>query len=465
MLTPRCRTARYPRAHVLGQAALALVGLLALAADAAQVTLRWDYTASGASGFMLHCGAASRSYSSRVDAGNTDTYTLANLAPGSTTYCAVTAYDAAKTESAYSNEVTVSVPADAPVAAFTATPLTGVAPLSVTFSNQSTGQVTSWLWDFGDGTTSTAQSPTHVYSSAGSYLPRLTAAGPGGTTIKTATSAITVSTASGGGGTTTPPGEIIIDNGQSRTSRTGSWCTSTSTGSYGANSVYSCGTGLDTYRWTPSFAAAGTYDVYVWWTAHANRSTTVPITVASQGVAQTFLKNQRVGGGQWQLLGRFTFAAGTTGYVEVSDKNGQAAADAVRWVPAPAGEIILDNTRTGATFTGTWCISDATGAYGANSLYSCGTDADTYRWTPSIPAARSYAVYVWWTAYATRATSVPITVVSSSGSRTFLKNQQSGGSRWQLLGTFPFAAGSGGYVEVSDRNGQAGADAVKLVPQ
>jgi PKD repeat protein len=428
-------------------------------AEAAQATLRWDYTASGASGFALHCGASSGSYTSRIDVGNTDTYTLTNLVAGSTRYCVVTAYDSARVESAFSNEVTVSVASDAPVVNFSATPTSGTAPLTVTFTNQSSGQVTNWLWDFGDGTSSTAQSPSHTYSSAGSYAPRLTATGPGGTASRTATTAISVGT----GGTTTPPLEIIVDNGQAQmTSFAGTWCTSTATGAYGASSLYSCGSGLDTYRWRPTVGTAATYDVFVRWTANSTRSTTVPITVASQGVAQTFLRNQRVGGSRWQLLGRFPFAAGTTGYVEVSDRNGQAGADAVRLSRVPPGDILLDNGQAGTSATGSWCASSAANGVGTNSLYSCGSGTDTYRWTPTLAAAGSYDVYVWWTANSTRSTSVPITVVSSSGAQTFTRNQQTAGGQWQLLGTFSFSAGATGYVEVSDRNGQAGADAVRF---
>jgi len=37
------------------------------------------------------------------------------------------------------------------------------------FTNSSTGSITSWNWNFGDGNSSTAQNPTHVYSSSGSY--------------------------------------------------------------------------------------------------------------------------------------------------------------------------------------------------------------------------------------------------------------------------------------------------------
>jgi len=69
-------------------------------------------------------------------------------------------------------------------AAFTATPLTGVAPLLVTFTNQSTGSFNSSAWSFGDGVTSTLQNPTHVYAS-GTYTVTLTVAGPGGSSTET----------------------------------------------------------------------------------------------------------------------------------------------------------------------------------------------------------------------------------------------------------------------------------------
>ncbi len=56
--------------------------------------------------------------------------------------------------------------------AFTATPTSGDAPMSVQFTNASfNGGVTvdSYFWDFGDGITSTQQNPAHVYASPGTY--------------------------------------------------------------------------------------------------------------------------------------------------------------------------------------------------------------------------------------------------------------------------------------------------------
>ena len=51
-----------------------------------------------------------------------------------------------------------------PVADFTASPTTGTHPLNVKFNDKSTDAY-YWSWDFGDKTTSTLQSPTHIYKS------------------------------------------------------------------------------------------------------------------------------------------------------------------------------------------------------------------------------------------------------------------------------------------------------------
>jgi len=67
-----------------------------------------------------------------------------------------------------------------PVAAFSAAPLRGYAPLTVTFSNASRHTVTSSAWTFGDGATSTETNPTHVYATPGTYGVGLTVTGPGG---------------------------------------------------------------------------------------------------------------------------------------------------------------------------------------------------------------------------------------------------------------------------------------------
>ena len=59
-----------------------------------------------------------------------------------------------------------------PVVNFTASQVTGCFPLPVSFTDNSTagtGTITSRLWDFGDGNSSTQQNPTHTYTSGGSF--------------------------------------------------------------------------------------------------------------------------------------------------------------------------------------------------------------------------------------------------------------------------------------------------------
>ena len=56
-----------------------------------------------------------------------------------------------------------------PVADFVGAPTTGIAPLSVNFSDLSTNAPTSWTWSFGDAGTSGVQNPAHVYSNPGTY--------------------------------------------------------------------------------------------------------------------------------------------------------------------------------------------------------------------------------------------------------------------------------------------------------
>jgi hypothetical protein len=86
------------------------------------------------------------------------------------------------------------IPAPAPVADFTADPTAGTAPLTVNFTDFSTGDITSWEWNFGDSGTSTAQDPSHIYNTTGAYTVSLTVTGPGGTDTETKIDYITVST-------------------------------------------------------------------------------------------------------------------------------------------------------------------------------------------------------------------------------------------------------------------------------
>jgi hypothetical protein len=155
---------------------------------------------------------------------------------------------------------------------------------------------------------------------------------PGGGTSATQTFTVTAAAVSGG--------EVLIDNAApgvqdpagGRTF-TGTWCLSTASKQFGPNSLRSCGTAGDTYRWTPMIALTGTYDVYVWVPTYNAHPASVPILVAHANGTTTRLFNERKAPGSWVLHGRYTFNAGTAGYVQASAQNGTALADAVRFVP------------------------------------------------------------------------------------------------------------------------------------
>lgn len=129
---------------------------------------------------------------------------------------------------------TLALAAPVPVADFSATPLIGAAPLTVDFTDLSSGSPDSWLWMFGDGGTSSAQDPTHVYNTPGSYNVSLSVSNDSGsdsitragyvTVLKSSTTmitgdtpsvigqAVTVSfTVAGSGGT--PTGNVTVTDG------------------------------------------------------------------------------------------------------------------------------------------------------------------------------------------------------------------------------------------------------------
>jgi hypothetical protein len=105
-----------------------------------------------------------------------------------------TGFDTGGGSDSASITVTITEPPPAPPeASFAASPVTGTAPLTVTFASTSsspTGPITSSVWDFGDGGSASGPSATHTYVSAGTYTVTLTVTASGGTS--TATRQITV---------------------------------------------------------------------------------------------------------------------------------------------------------------------------------------------------------------------------------------------------------------------------------
>lgn len=100
----------------------------------------------------------------------------------------------------------------APLSNFTADVTSGTRPLTVNFTNLSQG-ATSYLWNFGDGNTSTATNPTHNYTTVGIFTVTLTATNDAGNNVNTKTSYIMTTIATY---TKSVSGTLIFGGGANR---------------------------------------------------------------------------------------------------------------------------------------------------------------------------------------------------------------------------------------------------------
>lgn len=121
--------------------------------------------------------------------GNTFTYTI----PGTYTV-RLTVSNGLSTDSE-THDISVTAP-PGPIADFDAAPLTGTAPLTVGFTNNSTGsKPLTYLWNFGDGTTSTAKNPPNKTYAAGNWTVTLVVTDSAGLVSAPASRLITVAAA------------------------------------------------------------------------------------------------------------------------------------------------------------------------------------------------------------------------------------------------------------------------------
>ncbi len=174
--------------------------LLVPAGAAAQLTVTADFSATPTSGCTplvvqftdKSTGIALISWSWRFGDGGTSTeqnpsHTYQSPGPYAVTLTVKTLLEEdSETKNGY---ITAS---GAPVAAFTGRPASGCGPLAAIFTDNSAGSVESWIWDFGDGGSSTAQNPTHSYQAPGAYDVQLTVQNSCGQDSQTKQGLITV---------------------------------------------------------------------------------------------------------------------------------------------------------------------------------------------------------------------------------------------------------------------------------
>lgn len=129
-------------------------------------------------------------------------------------------------------------------------------------------------------------------------------------------------------------------------------------------------------------------------------------------------------------------------------------------------DIIIDNTAGVAN--GTWAT--VAGGYGTDFRYKSTAPGayQTFTWTPTIVTPGNYAVYAYWMSGSNRSSVAPYTISYNGGSQVVTVNQTLNGSVFNLLGTFNFAAGTGGFIRLG-ADAPSGyiviADAIKLVKQ
>lgn len=239
---------------------------------------------------------------------------------------------------------------------------------------------------------------------------------------------------------------------------------------YGTNYHYAQTGNGATATWTPYLPKAGKYSVYYWLPdGMSNRAQSAPFTIHYNGGSQTYYVDQQAAGGSWICLGTHEFAAGTSGYVRLTSAadNNYVIADAIKFVYEPPEEYIVDNTS--ATVVGTWTSSTFEPTYyGTNYIFkNSGSGASYVQWTPHLPSVGNYDVYIWLpNGSSNRPTNAVFTVYFNGGSQAYTVDETLPGGEWKLLGTHSFAAGTGGYVLLTD-SAQPGtvviADAVKFV--
>jgi uncharacterized lipoprotein YddW (UPF0748 family) len=130
--------------------------------------------------------------------------------------------------------------------------------------------------------------------------------------------------------------EFIVDNedGAPAFTTVGSWSTGAYGNPYGSNYNWAYGgSGDRTATWRPDLLFEGTYDVFAYWVQGSNRATDAPYIIHHLEGADTVRVNQETNGEYWYKLGSYSFEAGTSGDVTLTnDADEIVIADAVRWL-------------------------------------------------------------------------------------------------------------------------------------
>ena len=334
------------------------------------INLSWIDNASNETGHSIHLSKNGGAFSKVAETGaNAHAARLSGLTSGSYRVY-VAAFNAAG--SSPSNTATATI-ASAPAAKFTMTPQTGVAGVTnFTFYDESTGSVSSRVWNFGDGGTSIALVSTHVYTTPGQYTVTLTVTGSGGSS---STSKVILVSAS----VPVTPTVSAAFNVSTQSAQIGQnvFFTDASTGAP-ASWWWSFGDGATSTARNPvhAYAGPGTYTVTLTASnAVSSASASKQITVASTVPYRALVSVATYGGG----------ASGTAWRTELNLFNAgtQGASVSLLFIPTAGGNMMTRDVFLSPKQSRTYAnaLVDLFGiAYGAGALgieaTSAGTSAD-----------------------------------------------------------------------------------------
>lgn len=260
-----------------------------------------------------------------------------------------------------------------PVADFIGAPTSGTTPLAVTFTNQSTGNISNYLWDFGDGQTSTSTNPTHVFNSAGTYNISLTATGPGGSNTKTRSSYVSA--------TVLTPTTLTLSG--STTGTTGSPTTITATLDHPATTAVTV---------TPTAATGATFSTPAV-IPIGQTTTTWTITRATDGTAviNATTSPSLTIAGSYIYTSSTVAPTGTPGVFTLSSPSSGTLPFSIglafRQGDIPSGQDVAFSGATAkATILSTWPDGSARFAFGAGTYSSSGSQVTITPSAGSNPA-------------------------------------------------------------------------------
>jgi hypothetical protein len=333
--------------------------LAAVAVSASQVRMNWVDNAADETGFKIEQGTNATVFSAIATvSSNVISYAATGLTAGVTYFFRVKSFNSAG-DSAYANVASAATP----VLLLPPAAPTGFTGASV----ESNKNALAWQDNAGneDGfriERSLNGSAFAVLATVGANITAYTHAGvtPGSTNTYRVLAFNAAGNSAYSPTSVVVAGEFIFDDAGPAldvTTNQDAWVTHLDPAGqhYKGSHRYNLnpGNGGDSARWTFYVPSEAMYDIYAWWWDGATRSPDVPYTVVYLGGGRVTVKvDQRVNGGQWNLLG--TFPLGGTNSVSVSDAvTGGAGivADAIRLVIRPDVSVTRPVPPTGIRVT------------------------------------------------------------------------------------------------------------------